>query len=72
MVGHEYTEQLNSVVERNLEEYALDTLEDYWDLSREIIDELPVRGFYVHAEPGYGNVAILTDDLIVDIQGQED
>lgn len=72
MAGRDYTEQLNSVVESILEEYGLDTFKDYWNLSRAVIGNLQVRRFYVQAEPGYGNVAILTDDLLIDIEGEND
>ena len=67
----DFSEQLHGVVEAVLEEYDLDAFEDYWDLGRRILANLKVRRFYVQAEPGYANIAILTDGLVVDVEGDD-
>lgn len=72
MAEPDYTEQLNSVIESVLEEHGLDTFEEYWNLAQEVLEDMPIRRFYVHAESGYGNVAVLTDSLLIDIDGDKD
>lgn len=72
MAGQDYSDQLKSVVADILIEDDLDTFEEYWQLSQHIIENTPIRRFYVRTDDGYANVALLTDDLIVDIEGEED
>lgn len=72
MPGRDYSEQLKSVVAEILVEDDLDTFEEYWELSQAILGNTPIRRFYVRTDDGYANVALLTDDLIVDIEGEED
>ena len=78
MVVRNYSNSLVSFVENILEEYDAGAFHDYWELSREIIDELPIRRFYVHlgqsnigysSRPNYLNVAILADNFVVDVEG---
>lgn len=72
MVERDLTEQLNSKVQEMLDEYDLEVFEEYWDLSREVLGDISVRKFYVQFNEGYGNVAVLSDELVVDIEGADD
>lgn len=72
MAGQDYSEQLKSVVADILLEDDLDTFEEYWQLSQFVLGNTPIRRFYVRTDDGYANVALLTDDLIVDIEGEDD
>ncbi len=72
MPGQDYTEQLKTVVADMLLDDDLDTFEEYWHLSQLILGNVPIRRFYVRTNNGYANVALLTDDLIVDIEGEEE
>ena len=72
MAGQDYSEQLKSVVAEILVEDDLDTFREYWQLSQLILGNTPIRRFYVRTDEGYANIAILTDDLIIDIEGEED
>lgn len=71
MAELDYTEQLTAAVANILKEYDLPKFKKYWEFSREFIEESPVRGFYVRGEPGYGNLAILTDNLLADVEGED-
>ena len=72
MPSSDYTKQMAAVVERTIEENQLEAFEEYWELSRELIDGLPVRAFYLAADEGYGNLAIITDRSIIDIEADDD
>lgn len=72
MAGQDYSEQLKSVVAEKLDEDDLDTFGEYWQLSQLVLGNTPIRRFYVRTDDGYANVALLTDDLIVDIEGEDD
>ena len=72
MPGSDYTKQMETVVERTIEENELEAFEEYWDLSKELIAGLPVRAFYLAADEGYGNLAIITDRSIIDIEADDD
>ena len=72
MPSSDYTEQMESVVGRTIKENELAAFEEYWDLSKELIAGLPVRAFYVVADEGYGNLAIITDRSIIDIEADDD
>ena len=72
MPGSDYTKQMETVVKRIIEENELEAFEEYWELSRELIAELPVRAFYLAADDGYGNLAIVTDRSIIDIEADDD
>ncbi|MCH9010714.1 MAG: hypothetical protein IIC21_08830 [Chloroflexi bacterium] len=72
MAGRDHSEQLKSVVAEILVEDDLDTFREYWQLSQLILGNTPIRRFYVRTDDGYANVALLTDDLIVDIEGEDD
>ena len=78
MVVRGNSTNLVSYVEKILEEYDTGAFHEYWTLSRNVIDELPVRKFYVHlgqsnvgfsSRPNYLNVAIVADNLVADIEG---
>ena len=78
MVVRGYSKSMVSFVENILEEYDAGAFHDYWKLSREIIDEFPIRRFYVHlgqsnvgfySRPNYLNVVILADNFIADVEG---
>ena len=72
MASRDHSEQLKSVVAEILVEDDLDTFREYWQLSQLILGNTPIRRFYVRTDEGYANIAILTDDLIIDIEGEED
>ena len=72
MTKRDLRQQLNSLVEKILSDYGFDAFENYWELSQEIIGDMPVRKFYVLGEPGYINVAILTNHFMIDIEGEEE
>ncbi len=81
MEVRDHSNSLMSVVEKILNEYEEGDFHDYWELSGEVSEEFPDRKFYVHtgrtSQPFYGasptwrrlNVAILTDNSIIDIEG---
>ena len=71
MAALDFTEQLNSVVAAISDEYRLPTFNDLWELRRQVLGDTPVRRFYVRAESGYANVGVLTDSLVLDIEGHE-
>ena len=72
MPSGDYTKQMLAAVERAIEENELEAFEEYWDLAKELVDDLPIRAFYVVADDGYGNVAIITDRSIIDIEADDD
>ena len=72
MPSRDYSEQMQSVVKRTIEENELAAFEKYWDLSKELIEGLPVRAFYLVTGEGYGNLAVLTDQSIIDIEADDD
>lgn len=72
MFCNDYTERMKTVVERSIEENELEAFEGYWDLCQELIAGLPVRAFYLAADDGYGNLAIVTDGSIIDIEADDD
>ena len=41
-------------------------------MSQFVLGNTPIRRFYVRTDDGYANVALLTNDLIVDIEGEDD
>lgn len=78
MVVRDYSKSMDTFVENILEEYDAGVFRDYWELSREVINEFPIRKFYVHlgqSNPGYFgridymNVAIVSDGLVADVEG---
>ena len=72
MPSNDYAKQMETVVERTIEENELEAFEEYWKLSRELIAGLPVRAFYLAADEGYGNLAIITDRSIIDVEADDD
>ena len=71
MAGRDVSEQLSEKVDSILEEYDLDVLSGYWNLAKSVLTGHAVRRFYVQAGEGYGNIAILTDGMVVDVVGDE-
>ena len=71
MARQDLTEQLHKVVDSILSEHDLEVLEGYWELAKHTLTGHPVRRFYVRTEGGYGNVAILTDSVVADIDGDD-
>ena len=72
MVPGDQFQQLQTVVETILGRYDLEKFNHSWDLCQEVLAGSVVRRFYVTAEPGYANVAILTDQLLVDVEGDDE
>ena len=71
VANKDVSEQLNNKVDSILKEYSLDVLSDYWDLGKRVLAGHSISRFYVQAEEGYGNIAILTDDVVADIVGDD-
>ena len=71
MSRQDLTEQLHNVVDSILSEHDLEVLEEYWELAELALRGHPVRRFYVRTEGGCGNVAILTDSVVADIDGDD-
>ena len=71
MSGQDLTGQLHGVVNSISSEHDLRVLKEYWELAEHALKGQPVRQFYVRAEEGYANVAILTDGVVVDIEGDD-
>ena len=71
LARQDFTEQLHKVVASIVVEHDLDVLEKHWGLARQALSGHPVRRFYVRAEEGYANVAILTDGVVADIEGDD-
>lgn len=79
MAVRNYSKTLDLIVEDILKEQGKGgTFQNYWEISRDTIGKLPVRKFYVHTRQTnmafygrvtYLNVAILTDGLVIDIEG---
>ena len=72
MADRDFSEQLNGVVESILQRQELEEFQAYWELAREVLVGVAVRRFYVSAGPEDANVAIITDTLLVDIEGDEE
>ena len=72
MQTRDYTDQLNSLVNRTIVEDELQELKRYWGLGSDLVAGLPVRAFYLVSDEGYANLAILTDQSIVDIEADDE
>ena len=68
MSDHDDTINLEAKVDAILAKKELDTFADYWNLGKELINGIPVRAYYIRTEVGYVNLAVLTDNLIIDIE----
>lgn len=64
-------QQLNARIEEMVSEYSLPLLKRQWQIAELILGDEGVRAFYAIGEAGYGNVAILTDNLVVDVESRE-
>lgn len=71
MSGQDLTEQLHKAVDSIVVEHDLEVLEEYWELAKHTLTGHPVRRFYARGEEGYANVAILTDGVVADIEGDD-
>ena len=71
MPDHDDTSKLETVVETILAEKELETFAEFWSLGKELIEGIPVRAYYSRTEGSYVNLAILTDNLIIDIEKNE-
>ena len=71
VASKDVSEQLNKNVDSILEEYDLEVLSGYWDLAKRVLPGHTTRRFYVQAQEGYGNIAILTDDVVADVIGDD-
>ena len=71
MSRQDLTEQLHKLVDSILVEHDLDVFEEYWGLAKQALSGHPVHRFYVQTEEGYANVAILTDGVVADIEGDD-
>lgn len=80
MPDRDNSHPLVSMIEGLLDEYSGGDFREYWQLSREVAGALPIRRFYIHTKrsnSGLGfapilnrlNVAILSDETVIDIEG---
>ena len=65
-------QQLNDIVEGILEDGENQTFSSYWELARQMLANEPVRRFYAVAELTHANVGIITDNLLIDISGDDE
>ena len=72
MTTPDQRKQLNAVVESILERREPTRFGESWEMAAETLGRLPVRGFYVSADQGYANVAIMADGLLVDVEGDDE
>ena len=72
MTSSDRREQLDSAVEAVLERHKPARFADSWEMASATLGQLPVRGFYINADQGYANVAIMTDGLLVDVEGDDE
>ncbi len=72
MADHDYTNQMNSVVGEIIAENEVEGFEEYWNLVKELIAGLSVRAFYARTKDKYANLAVLTDQSIIDIEADDD
>lgn len=65
-------EELENLVAEALDEYKTEAFESAWRLGKDIAGDIPILGFYFAAEEGYGNAAMISQDLLVDIEGEDE
>ena len=81
MTTLESSAQLASIVKRAIEEHKLSKFAEYWELYADAADVQSIKGFFVktdiqddafdYAGGGYCNVAIITEGLVIDIEGDD-
>ena len=71
MPGHDNSSKLEAIVNAILVNEELETFAEYWNLAKELMQGVPVRAYYTRTEGNYVNLAILTDNLIFDIENNE-
>lgn len=72
MVNSDRRRELQDQLKGAFQVYELPTFKQTWELSGNVIHDLPIRSFYLTVESGYGNVAIITSDFLVDIEGDDE
>ena len=67
------SQRLDATVEDLLQSYNPNTFRRYWELYRRAVPLTEIRAFFVCVDPvtSYYNVAILGDDKLVDIEGDD-
>ena len=65
-------EKLENQVASALEQYDLETFDRAWQLGKDIAGDVPILGFYFTAESGYENVALITHELLIDVEGEDE
>ena len=68
MPDHDDSSKLETIVDAILVKKELETFAEYWNLAKELIQGVPVRAYYTRTEGSYVNLAVLTDNLIFDIE----
>ena len=68
MPDHDNSSKLETMVNAILVKDELESFTGYWNLAKELMQEVPVRAYYTRTEGSYVNLAILTDNLIFDIE----
>lgn len=51
---------------------GIETFASYWKVAVEVVGEETVHSYFETYEKGYGNVAILTDGFIIDVEGDDE
>ena len=72
MTAGNYSDQVETVVANIVRQYDPEGFSDSWELCQKVLDGSAVRRFYVTAELGYANIAIMTDKLLLDIEGDDE
>ena len=68
MTDHDDSSKLKTVVDAILAKKELEKFAEHWNLAEELLKGVPARAYYTRTEGNYVNLAILTDNLIFDIE----
>ena len=76
MTSRNRAEQLERVVSEMVENYGLSLFQQYWELCKLTAPVSEVKRFFVRVESvfpkgGYCNAAIISDSLLIDIEGDD-
>ena len=68
MLDRDDSGKLQMAVDSILANEEVGAFAEYWKLGKELMDGARVRAYYIRREGGYVNLAILTDNVIFDIE----
>lgn len=63
---------LSEEIRRHCRDQSLDELPRYWDMARRLLGDALIKSAFVKLQEDYGNVAVLTEDFLVDIEGDDE